>query len=139
MASGLVMLASCEAYTLLAVPRVEARVMAPQMLVRPRVGPDFGDNTYERREKLSTYGGGARTEGSVREETKTFSPHFGDNTYERRASLSQFTGRVVPTQGYTSEATRDSSPDFTGEANTFSPDFGDNTYERRRSLSKRSA
>ena len=69
--------ASSEAYTLLAAPRADARVMAPQMLSVTGVSPDFGDNTYERRRKLSTYGGGA-SGGSARQGTKTFSPVFGD-------------------------------------------------------------
>ena len=130
--------ASSEAYTLLAAPRADARVMAPQMLSVNGVSPDFGDNTYERRRKLSTYGGGA-SGGSARQGTKTFSPVFGDNTWERRASLSQFTGAVVPTNAHTGEATRDASPDFTGDANTFNPDFGDNTRARRAMLSGRGA
>jgi hypothetical protein len=137
---GLVVLlaASSEAYTLLAAPRADARVMAPQMLSVTGVSPDFGDNTYERRRKLSTYGGGA-SGGCARQGTKTFSPVFGDNTLERRASLSHFTGAIVPTNAHTDEATRDSSPDFIGDANTFNPEFGDNTQARRAMLSGRSA
>ena len=137
---GLVVLlaASSEAYTLLAAPRADARVMAPQMLSVTGVSPDFGDNTYERRRKLSTYGGGA-SGGCARQGTMTFSPVFGDNTLERRASLSHFTGAIVPTYAHTDEATRDSSPDFIGDANTFNPEFGDNTQARRAMLSGRSA
>ena len=41
--------------------------------------PSQGDNTWERREMLSTYGGGGELEGSVAYPTNTFSSVVGDN------------------------------------------------------------
>ena len=116
-----VLVGSCTAYTLTAVPRVGARAMSLQMR-GPTGSPHFGDNTFTRRDQLSTYVDGTPAEGSTREPTNTFSPVFGDNTYARREELASFTGNVVPT-GSVSQSSK-----------TFSPHFGDNTEERRRSL-----
>ena len=62
----------------------------------------------------------------------TNSTHTGIDTYADGSSS-------PGTNAHTGEATRDASPDFTGDANTFNPDFGDNTRARRAMLSGRGA
>ena len=63
-----------------------------------RYNPDFGDNTYDRREELSS--GKGVVVPTTKEQSDwyyeqnqqvsdQFEPYFGDNTYARRAELSQ--------------------------------------------------
>merc|ERR1719409_1526609 len=98
-----------------------------------RYNPDFGDNTYDRREELSASKGVVVPtskeqsewyyEDNSQQASDQFEPYFGDNTYARRAQLSK---------------TRAGDPKMYGVERSnkrYNPDFGDNTYDRREELS----
>jgi hypothetical protein len=81
--------------------RTEPVKMYGAQRTNERYSPDFGDNTYDRREELSTT---KSSKGAVvptskeqsqwyyeenPQATDQFEPYFGDNTYPRRAELSK--------------------------------------------------
>jgi len=82
------------------VPRTSAKRTVPAQMyggerTNERYNPDFGDNTFARREELSSSKGVVvPTSPAYSDEEKPkasdqYEPFFGDNTYERRAELSK--------------------------------------------------
>ena len=100
-----------------------SRTSAPQMKCCTDTGPNFGDNTYARREMLSTPGTGGELPGSVAQHRPAFRGSFGDNT-AARAEMLATCGGGGELEGSVAQPT-----------NTFRPSQGDNTWERREMLS----
>jgi len=126
------------------VPRTSAKRTVPAQMyggerTNERYNPDFGDNTFARREQLSSSHEGVvvPTSPAYSDEEKPnasdqFEPFFGDNTYGRREGLSSsHEGVVVPTSPVYSDEEKPRASD------QFEPFFGDNTYGRRAELSKK--
>ena len=91
-----------------------SRTSAPQMKCCTDTGPNFGDNTYARREMLATMGPGGELPGGVAEHRPAFRSTFGDNTAARAEMLSTM-GPGAPIEGGVAQPT-----------NTFYPNIGDN-------------
>ena len=114
----LFLVGSCEAYSLLAMPRAGTRVTPPLMSFEQLSKPmglhlDFEEFRYSvgHQENRRPLGGDASTAIST-----------------GCATAATVKGVVVPTQPSRTQRTA---------SRTFSPDFGDNTYERRTQLSAR--
>ena len=112
-------------------PRSSAKRSSPPQMYgversNVRYNPDFGDNTFDRREELSAAqgvvvpSGQAYSDEQQPQASDQFEPYFGDNTYGRRAELSSHEGSVVPSGQAYSEEERPQAGD------QFEPFFGDN-------------
>ena len=146
------LLRSCDAYSLLSVPRASTRVTAPQMMAYDQVATFaatpvalMGDNTPARREMLNSAHAAEATRDSspevpmVYDQIATFAATpealMGDNLPARRQQLND---NVSPQIAAASSNPKVEYSDFR-DAATPKPMMGDNTVARRASLNRRSA
>jgi len=144
-----VLAGSYEAYTLVTTsPRVAgSRALSPEMKLWGHHSPEFGDNTFMRRESLSAAVDTTATTSEITPAqaqwyydgkvvpTQPYETLFGDNALARKTALST-PSEDTPTTTEVPAAAQGWYYDQPHVApNSYSPAFGDNTYARRASLS----